>query len=135
MRLWTIHPRYLDVKGLNAVWREGLLAKKVLEGKTKGYTRHPELSRFRETGRGVEAINQFLFHVWQEGKGRGYRFDGSKLPKRIDFEIKIPVSRETIDFEREHLRKKLLKRAPELAQILPKGSEIELNPIFFVPSR
>jgi hypothetical protein len=32
MRLWSLHPRYLDAKGLQAVWREGLLAKKVLQG-------------------------------------------------------------------------------------------------------
>ncbi|MEN6399799.1 MAG: pyrimidine dimer DNA glycosylase/endonuclease V, partial [Rectinema sp.] len=29
MRLWTLHPQYLDQKGLTAAWREGLLAKKV----------------------------------------------------------------------------------------------------------
>jgi len=37
MRLWTIHPKYLDAKGLVALWRETLLAKHVLEGKTPGY--------------------------------------------------------------------------------------------------
>ena len=30
MRLWSIHPKYLDRQGLLAVWREGLLAQKVL---------------------------------------------------------------------------------------------------------
>jgi len=30
MRLWSLHPRYLDAKGLVALWREGLLAQKVL---------------------------------------------------------------------------------------------------------
>ena len=32
MRLWSLSPRYLDVKGLVAVWREGLLADAVLLG-------------------------------------------------------------------------------------------------------
>jgi len=42
MRIWSIHPKYLDAKGLVALWRETLLAKHVLEGKTKGYTNHPQ---------------------------------------------------------------------------------------------
>ena len=37
MRLWSIHPKYLDCKGLVALWREALLAKKVLRGKTRKY--------------------------------------------------------------------------------------------------
>lgn len=37
MRLWSLHPKYLDTKGLVACWREGLLARKVLLGETRGY--------------------------------------------------------------------------------------------------
>jgi hypothetical protein len=40
MRKWSIHPQYLDTKGLEALWREALLAKNVLEVKTKGYRNH-----------------------------------------------------------------------------------------------
>lgn len=32
MRLWSLHPSYLDAVGLVALWREGLLARKVLQG-------------------------------------------------------------------------------------------------------
>ena len=32
MRLWSLHPCYLDPAGLVAVWREGLLARAVLRG-------------------------------------------------------------------------------------------------------
>jgi len=40
MRLWSIHPKYLDRQGLLAVWRESLLAQSVL---IKGeYTECPE---------------------------------------------------------------------------------------------
>ncbi|MDI3502728.1 MAG: hypothetical protein PWR13_285 [Archaeoglobi archaeon] len=35
MRLWSIHSKYLDAKGLVAVWREGLLAKKYWKEKLK----------------------------------------------------------------------------------------------------
>jgi hypothetical protein len=41
MRIWTLHPRYLDRQGLLALWREGLLAQAVLSGKTRGYLNHP----------------------------------------------------------------------------------------------
>jgi hypothetical protein len=47
MRLWSLHPAYLDSKGLVALWREGLLAKAVLKGQTKGYKNHPQLERFK----------------------------------------------------------------------------------------
>jgi len=50
MRLWSLHPSYLDPQGLVAVWREGLLAQAVLRGQTTGYTRHPQLARFRGAG-------------------------------------------------------------------------------------
>ncbi|MCX9084482.1 MAG: pyrimidine dimer DNA glycosylase/endonuclease V [Candidatus Methanoperedens sp.] len=47
MRLWSIHPKYLDGKGLVALWRESLLAQKVLNGETKTYRHHPQLRRLR----------------------------------------------------------------------------------------
>ncbi|GIW62281.1 MAG: hypothetical protein KatS3mg090_0107 [Patescibacteria group bacterium] len=78
MRLWTIHPKYLDSKGLVALWREGLLAKKVLEGKTKGYKNHPQLNRFKTHKKPLEAINSYLFNIYKEAKKRGYNFDKKK---------------------------------------------------------
>src|SRR5690606_6899395 len=42
MRLWSLHPRYLDRQGLLALWREALLARAVLRGETRGYTLHPQ---------------------------------------------------------------------------------------------
>jgi hypothetical protein len=32
MRLWTLHPQYLDPRGLVALWRVALLAQQVLLG-------------------------------------------------------------------------------------------------------
>ena len=60
MRLWSIHPRYLDTKGLLALWREALLAKKVLQNKTKGYKKHPQLIRFKNCSSPIKAINKYL---------------------------------------------------------------------------
>ena len=47
MRIWSIHPQHLDAKGLVALWRETLLAQKVLLGETRGYRNHPQLKRFK----------------------------------------------------------------------------------------
>jgi hypothetical protein len=79
MRLWSIHPQYLDSKGLIALWREGLLAKKVLEGKTKEYKNHPQLERFKNFKNPILAINSYLFYVLKETKLRNYKFNEKKL--------------------------------------------------------
>jgi hypothetical protein len=77
MRLWSIHPKYLDVKGLVAVWREALLAQKVLEGKTKRYANHPQLIRFRKTADPILYVPRgtYLYYIYLEGKRRNYEFD------------------------------------------------------------
>lgn len=75
MRLWSIHPRYLDVKGLLAVWREGLLAHAVLTGQTRGYTHHPQLDRFKSHSEPLAAINYYLEIITEEANSRGYHFN------------------------------------------------------------
>ena len=79
MRLWSLHPRYLDTKGLLAVWREGLLAQKVLKGQTKGYTHHPQLKRFKECKAPLRAIASYLHVICDEADTRGYAFQRNKL--------------------------------------------------------
>src|SRR6476660_10497878 len=78
MRIWSIHPKYLDSKGLVALWRETLLAKNVLEGNTKGYKNHPQLNRFRESKRAIDCINQYLSEIHKEAEKRNYSFDKNK---------------------------------------------------------
>ncbi|MFN3505685.1 MAG: pyrimidine dimer DNA glycosylase/endonuclease V, partial [Caldimicrobium sp.] len=60
MRLWSIHPMYLDARGLVALWREALLARKVLIGETSGYRNHPQLVRFKRSASPLDAINRYL---------------------------------------------------------------------------
>ena len=79
MRLWSLAPKYLDRQGLVAVWREGLLAKKVLAGKTKGYKNHPHLDRFKEQTRPQDYINAYLREIYQEALSRGYSFNKAKI--------------------------------------------------------
>ncbi|HVZ79842.1 MAG TPA: pyrimidine dimer DNA glycosylase/endonuclease V [bacterium] len=111
MRLWSLHPRYLDTKGLLAVWREGLLAQKVLEGKTKGYKNHPQLARFKTQKDPRKAIGNYLLEVWKEAETRGYSFARHKVRRAGKMNL-IPVTRGQIKYEWEHLRKKLRKRDP-----------------------
>jgi hypothetical protein len=109
MRIWSIHPGYLDTKGLVALWREALLAKHVLEGKTKGYTNHPQLIRFKEMASPSHAINHYLSEIYQEAESRHYRFDKSKIDP--DFKpVKMTVTRGQLDYEMKHLLHKLKLR-------------------------
>ena len=68
----------MDLKGLVAVWREGLLARAVLRDATRAYRRHPQLARFRDSPTPMSAINSYLREVAEEADRRGYRFDKSK---------------------------------------------------------
>ena len=92
MRLWSIHPVYVDSKGLVAVWREALLAKAVLEGKTIGYKNHPQLTRFRDSEYTIDCINQYLSHIYDESVKRGYNFDRRKIDP-ISHSIMLTVTR------------------------------------------
>ena len=70
MRLWSIHPRYLDSQGLVALWREALLARAVLRGQTRGYRHHPQLERFRAHASPRAAISVYLSAVLREANRR-----------------------------------------------------------------
>jgi len=109
MRLWSLDPGYLDARGLVALWREALLAQKVLKGGTKGYRHHPQLIRFRESPRPVAAIATYLLFVHGEAARRGYNFDKSKIEKQR-MRSRLPVSRKQLEYEFRHLKKKLAGR-------------------------
>jgi hypothetical protein len=111
MRLWTIHPRYLDAWGLVAVWREALLAQKVLAGGTRGYTRHPQLARFRAQPKPLHAIATFLREIAAEGDRRGYRFDATKIPRFKPAEPILETGGQLL-CEWGHLLSKLRARSP-----------------------
>jgi hypothetical protein len=128
MRLWSLHPDYLDARGLVALWREGLLAQNVLLGNTKGYKNHPQLTRFRNTSNPVGAIASYLRCVADEADRRGYNFDRSKIVnKRI--RNKIPVTRGQLEYEFKHLLTKLKTRAPDLYQRLKRIHKIKPHPL------
>ena len=136
MRLWSLHPSYLDVRGLVALWREALLAQAVLQGKTKGYTRHPQLQRFRETRHPARSIAVYLQLIHEEATSRGYNFDRRKIgrtPKAGSMSPLIPVTQGQLRYEWKHLRMKLSRRDPEWLQTIEKmRRRKEPSPIFNV---
>ena len=111
MRLWSVHPRYLDPQGLVALWREALLARAVLRGRTRGYLHHPQLDRFRLQRRPRAAISMYLRAVHAEAVERGYSFDSAKVGTART-SARIPVTEGQIAFEWEHLLRKLSLRSP-----------------------
>jgi hypothetical protein len=112
MRLWSLHPRYLDAKGLVACWREGLLARKVLLGETRGYKNHPQLERFKQHHRPVDLVNAFLSAICDEAELRGYRFDRSKIGPNFSPDV-LTVTKGQLRYEFEWLRSKLAARDPK----------------------
>ena len=133
MRLWSIHPRYLDRQGLLAVWREGLLAKKVLAGRTKGYKNHPQLERFKSSPRPQAAINTYLWHIFQEAARRGYNFSRLKIngPRLTKL---LKVTKGQLKYELQHLKNKLKIRDPKQGSSLASLKKIESHPFFRVVS-
>ncbi|MBC8412520.1 pyridoxamine 5'-phosphate oxidase family protein [bacterium] len=109
MRLWSLHPRYLDSKGLIALWRESLLAQSVILGKTKGYRHHPQLDRFIKTSEPARSIAAYLMQIYRESQKRGYRFDRAKISEKgTNKKIKVTIGQ--LEFELHHLKNKLKDR-------------------------
>ena len=129
MRIWSIHPKYLDTKGLVALWRETILAKNVLEGKTNGYKNHPQLIRFKNSVNPLQGINQYLAAVYKESQTRGYHFNKDKL-KIYNEPVTLTVTRRQIEYETQHLLKKLKTRDMERYHRLLNETNIEPHPIF-----
>jgi hypothetical protein len=129
MRLWTLHPRYLDSCGLVALWREALLAQAVLGGLMRGYTHHPQLRRFRDAPSPMAAIATYLHHVQSEATARGYRFDATKIGSDRTVEH-IEASRGQIEYEWTHLVAKLRVRDPSWLERFATVAKPQPHPLF-----
>ena len=129
MRIRTLHPKYLDAKGLVALWRETLLAQKVLKGETRGYRNHPQLDRFKSQANPVAAISTYLHHVCAEAKRRGYNFDQEKIESQPT-QVNILSTKGPLLYEWEHLCGKLRVRANTQYQALKSVKEPQAHPLF-----
>jgi hypothetical protein len=131
MRIWSLHPKQLDAKGLVALWRETLLAKHVLEGKTKGYKNHPQLERFKQSLHPLNAINQYLMVVFDEATHRGYEFNREKINWKAKA-CQLTVTDGQVQYETKHLQKKLKERDVKKYIENKKQEQFEVHPIFKV---
>jgi len=129
MRIWSLHPKYLDTKGLVALWRETLLAKHVLEGKTTGYKNHPQLDRFKRSKHPIEIINQYLAEIYAEASNRGYNFDKEKINWNFK-NRKLTVTTQQLAYETGHLLKKLQTRDLKKYRDLKSQKIILTHPVF-----
>jgi hypothetical protein len=131
MRLWSIHPRYLDAAGLVALWREALLAQAVLRGATRGYRHHPQLQRFQAMPAPAASIAEYLRVVHEEAERRGYNFAGKKIGSPRD-PASITVTVGQLAYEWTHLLAKLKVRSPERHVVLAGSAGPEAHPLFRV---
>ncbi|RNI19701.1 pyrimidine dimer DNA glycosylase/endonuclease V [Flexivirga caeni] len=115
MRIWSVHPRFLDGKGLVAGWREALLAQAVLAGRTRGYIRHPQLVRFRAQDDPIGAIGAYLVGLADEADARDYRFDRTRIDRPSARDASMAVTDGQLWYEWAHLQAKLAARSPEVA--------------------
>ena len=131
MRLWTLHPKYLDAAGLVALWREALLARAVLRGRTLGYRRHSQLQRFRQCSSPRSAINAYLAAIYVEAAARGYNFDRAKLA-RVTAHPRIRVTCGQLLYEWEWLLQKLRQRNMPMYRVNRSIDIPDAHPIFRV---
>lgn len=131
VRLWSVHPSQLDRAALVACWREALLAQAVLAGRTRGYTRHPQLERFRDSDAPAENIGRYLTALAAEADARGYRFDRDRIDAQGGANGQLTVTRGQLEFEWAHLGAKLAVRSPEDARRWGKSSPLP-HPLFTV---
>lgn len=131
VRLWSLHPGYLGAKGLVSLWREALLARKVLQDQTNGYKNHPQLDRFKATLRPLAAIDCYLRFIYDEAVKRGYHFDGSKLGPRQQC-LKMPVTEGQLSYELNHLKQKLKTRDVSRYQKICTVKKPKAHPLFKV---
>jgi len=131
MRLWSLHPSYLDAKGLVALWREGLLARAVLRGETRGYLRHPQLERFRAADDPRRAIDAYLGAVCDEAGRRGYAFHRGKIGDGSGA-VPLIVTRGQLDHEWRHLLAKLAVRDRDRHARAATVARVRSHPLFRV---
>ena len=131
MRLWTMHPRFLDTKGLQAVWREGLLAQTVLQNQTAGDRNHPLLKRFRAAQDPVSAIGTYLQEIHREATRRGYQFSQDKIAQ-AGIDSQIPCTRGQLLYEWKHLLNKLRQRDADRYKEIEELREPQPHPLFHI---
>ena len=134
MRLWSLHPKYLDTAGLNGLWREACMARNALEeGKDHGYYEHPQLDRFKKQNHAQTYIHLYLKAIYEESVERGFNFDKEAF-QQCYVDKSIAVANKQLDFEVGHLKNKLKDRdSIEKHNNLTIGQRhLDLHPLFYM---
>ena len=131
MRLWSLHPKYLDPQGLVALWREALLAQAVLRGEIRGYRHHPQLIRFKRHSAPLTAMSLYLKVIHEESEARGYTFDKNKI-KPVRNQAALAVTSGQVEYEWAHLMAKLKVRSPALYRKWRSTGVPDVHPLFNV---
>lgn len=129
MRLWSLHPKYLDTKGLVGLWREALLAQRILEGKTQAYINHPQMERFKKAPSPLNSINQYLSEIFFESLRRNYKFSREKINWNF-ISTKLPLTTSQLDYEVKLLLNKLKLRDKNKFKEILKITKFEPHPLF-----
>ncbi len=129
MRIWSLHPSYLDWMGLGAQWREALLAQKVTEGKTKGWKNHPQLDRFKYHPKPMEAVGFYLKRIQVESVKRGYKYNYSKIlyPDALVDSINLTFGQ--LQYEFDLLQERLEKRTPKKYEENARINKLRAQPL------
>jgi hypothetical protein len=130
MRIWSLHPKYLDRMGLLACWREALLAQKVLQGGTRGYRNHPQITRFQRSPDPALAIAAYLDGIAGEAEQRGYSFNRGKIASSPHAVLQLSVTRGQVLYEWEHLKAKLIQRDPQRLLTFSTLEIPDVHPLF-----
>jgi hypothetical protein len=129
MLLWTLHPKYLDNKGLGALWFEGIIARNSLLGLSQGYQNHPQLDRFKIQPDPIAAIDTYLSPVYEEGISRGFQYNRALFSPTFQ-NVRMEVTLEQLKKEYAYLLQKLERRDIEKYKILKKIHTLEPHPMF-----
>jgi len=132
MRIWTIHPKYMDRKGLGALWRETLLAQKVVMGETRGWRSHPQLDRFKGHAEPLKAVGYYLVEVHRESRNRSYSYDISKILEPAEAMEPVSVTRGQLEYEFTVLNQRLGRRDPAKLEENLEAKTVEPHPLFRV---
>jgi hypothetical protein len=131
MRIWSIHPKYLDSKELLNLWNETIQAKNEFLTKFSGHFSNKQLERFLDLKNPLEAINSYMSSIYREAVKRDFSVDDSFMDWDFDDSIQIPVTAGQISHEISKLKSRLRERDEKKLQKLNGRTFLELHPIFY----
>jgi nitroimidazol reductase NimA-like FMN-containing flavoprotein (pyridoxamine 5'-phosphate oxidase superfamily) len=100
-------------------------------GETTGYRNHPQLDRFQKTSDPAGSLSSYLLEIYRESQNRDFRFDPEKIRNKAGTS-KIKVTRGQLEFELDHLKKKLKGRDESKYKEIMTTRTPKTNPIFII---